>query len=171
MRQDVENFVKQCDISQHAKHEHIHPASILQPLPIPQGASQDLSLDFVEGLPSSRGCNVILKVVDRFTKYAHFMALKHPFTSLQVAKLLLDSVIKLHGIPKSMVCDRDKVFLSNVWKDLFSHLGTKLIHNTAYHPQTDGQIERVNQCLEMYLQCSVQQSPTFWKNLLPLAEL
>ena len=147
LKQDVEDFVKQCAVCQQAKHEHIHPAGLLQPLPIPDGAWQDISLDFIEGLPVSGGCNVILVVVDRFTKYAHFLPLKHPFTASQVAKLLLDSVVKLHGIPKTMVSDRDRVFLSSVWQDLFTQLGTKLLHSTAYHPQTDGQTERVNQCL------------------------
>jgi hypothetical protein len=128
-------------------------------------------MDFVEGLTLSGGCNVILVVVDRFTKYAHFLPLKHPFTAHQVVVLLLDSVVKLHGIPKTMLSDRDRIFLSNVWKSLFSLLGSKLLHSTTYHPQTDGQTERVNQCLEMYLRCAVQQSPVQWKKSLSLAEL
>jgi len=167
----VENFVKQCVVCQQAKHEHTHPAGLLQPLPIPEGAWQDISLDFIEGLPMSGNCNVILVIVDRFTKYAHFLPLKHPFTAGQVANLLLDSVIKLHGVPKTMVSDRDRVFLSAVWQGLFSQLGTKLLYSTAYHPQTDGQTERVNQCLEMYLRCSVHHSPKTWKAWLPVAEL
>lgn len=171
LKQDVENFVKQCTICQQAKHELSHPAGLLQPLPIPAGAWQDISMDFVEGLPTSGGCNVILVVVDRFTKYAHFLPLKHPFTAAQVAQVLLDSVVKLHGVPRTMLSDRDKIFLSNVWQNLFSLLGSKLLHSTAYHPQTDGQTERVNQCLEMYLRCAVQQSPAQWKKWLNLAEL
>ena len=171
LKQDVEDFVKQCAVCQQAKHEHTHPAGLLQPLPIPEGAWQDISLDFIEDLPLSGGCNVILVVVDRFTKYAHFLSLKHPFTASQVAKLLLDSVVKFHGVPRTMVSDRDRVFLSNVWQELFTHLGTKLLHSTAYHPQTDGQTERVNQCLEMYLRCSVHHSPQNWRTWLPIAEL
>jgi len=171
LKKDVEDFVKQCSICQHSKHEHTNPGGLLQPLPIPAGAWQDISLDFIEGLPLSQNANVILVVVDRFTKYSHFLSLKHPFTAHQVALLLLDSVVKLHGLPKTMVSDRDKIFLSTVWQDLFTALGTKLLHSTAYHPQTDGQTERVNQCLEMYLRCAVYNSPKLWRQWLPLAEL
>lgn len=165
LKQQVEDFVKQCVVCQQAKHEHCHPPGLLQPLPIPEGAWQDISLDFIEGLPISEGSNIILVIVDRFTKYAHYLPLKHPFTAHQVAKLLLDSVVKLHGIPHTMVSDRDRIFLSHIWQELFTALGTKLLHSTAYHLQTDGQTERVNQCLEMYLRCAVQQSPSKWKKV------
>lgn len=171
MKQDVENFIKQCVVCQQAKHEHIHPPGLLQPLPLPQGAWQDLAMDFIEGLPKVEGFSVILVVVDRFTKLAHFIPLKHPFTAQTAAKLMLDIVVKLHGVPKTIVSDRDRVFMSHMWKELFSLLDTKLLVSIAYHPQTDGQTERVNQCLEMYLRCSVQQSPKQWKAWLPLAEL
>jgi transposase InsO family protein len=114
---------------------------------------------------------VVLVVVDRFTKYSNFLPLKHPFTAHQVAQTLLDSVVKLHGLPKTMVSDRGKIFLSKVWQELFTALGTKLLHSTAYHPLTDGQTELVNQCLEMYLRCAVHNSPKQWKQWLPLAEL
>ena len=136
MKQDVEDFVKQCSICQQAKHEHSHPAGLLHPLPIPHGAWQDISLDFVEGLPSPEGSNTILVVVDRFTKYAHFLALKHPFTAQQVAKLLLDSVVKLHGVPKSMVLDRDRIFSQHHLAVLIHSVG----HKTATQhciPSTD----------------------------------
>jgi hypothetical protein len=107
LKQDVEAFVKQCTVCQQAKHELHHPADLLQPLPIPAGAWQDISLDFIAGLPNSGGSNVILVVVDTFTKLAHLIPLKHPFTAGKVARTLLDSVIKLHGVPKTMVCDKD----------------------------------------------------------------
>ena len=171
LEQDVETFVKQCDICQHAKHSHDHPAGLLQPLPIPGGAWQDWSMDFIEGLPVVEGFSVILVVVDRLTKYAHFSPVKHPYTAQSIAKLLLDQVIKLHGFPKFKVSDRDKIFLSQFWKELFKLHGTHLLMSTAYHPQTDGQMERVNQCLEMYLRCSVHDKPRQWKAWLPLAEL
>jgi hypothetical protein len=81
LKLDVTNFVKQCAICQKAKTEHVHPAGLLQPLPIPKGVWQDISMDFVEGLPKSEGYTTILVVVDRFSKYAHFFPLKHPFSA------------------------------------------------------------------------------------------
>jgi hypothetical protein len=85
-------------------------------LPIPQGAWQDISMDFIEGLPKSEGNNVILVIVDRFTKYAHFVPIKHLFIARTIAKAVYDNVVKLHGLPKIIVLDRDKLFTSNVWK-------------------------------------------------------
>jgi hypothetical protein len=90
-------------------------------------------------------------IVDRFSKYAYFVPFRHPFTAQNVSKVFLDNVVKLHGMPLTIVTDRDKIFTSNVWKDLFAAFDTKLLFSTAYHPQTDGPTERVNQCLEMYL--------------------
>jgi hypothetical protein len=97
--------------------------------------------------------------------------MEHPFTAHQVTSAVLNHVVKLHGLPNSIVSDRDRIFTSSFWKELFKLLDKKLLMSTSYHPQTDGQSERVNQCLEMYLRCTVQQSPTKWKNWLPLAEL
>jgi hypothetical protein len=124
-------------------------------------------MDFIEGLPKSEGYNVILVVVDHFTKYAHFIPLKHPYTAISVARVLFDIVVKLHGLPQSIVSDRDKVFTSSVWKELFKLMGVQLHLSTAYHPQTDSHTKRVNQCLEMYLRCSVGDSPAKWKSWLP----
>lgn len=168
---DVETFVKQCAVFQQAKHETAHPAGLLQPLPIPAGPWQDISMDFEEGLPKSHGYNSILVIVDRFTKYAHFIPLKHPFTAHQVATAALNHVVKLHGIPNTIVSDRDRIFTSSFWKELFKLLDTKLLMSTFYHPQTDGQTKRVNQCLEMYLRCNVHDSPSKWVSWLPLVEL
>ena len=141
MKLQVEEFVKQCAVCQHAKHEHAHPSGTLQPLPIPARAWGDVTMDFIEGLPRSEGADVILVVVDHLTKYAHFMALHHPFTAPHVARVFLDNIVKLHGVPDSIVSDRDKIFTSAFWRELFALVGTKLLYTTAYHPQTDEQSE------------------------------
>jgi hypothetical protein len=155
MKRHIEEWIKQCLVCQHAKNDHTVPAGLLQPLPVPERPWAAIIMDFIEGLPKSDDCEVILVVVDRLTKYAHFLPLRHPFTASSVATLFLDSIIKLHGVPLSIVSDRDKVFTSNFWKELFAAVGTKLCYSTAYHPQTDGQSECVNQCMEHYLHYAV----------------
>jgi len=127
-------------------------------------------MDFVEGIPKSDGYSVILVMVDRFTKYAHFIPLKHPYNAAIVARAVFNNVIKLHGLPQTIVSDRDKIFTSAIWKELFRLMGTQLLFSSAYHPQTDGQTERVNQCLEMYLCCVVYDDPKQWKQMLSQAE-
>ncbi|WVZ79447.1 hypothetical protein U9M48_027023 [Paspalum notatum var. saurae] len=161
LKLDVENFVKPLT----------HPFGLLQPLPIPTGVWQDLSMDFIEGLPSSEGYTTIMVVVDRLTKVAHFIALRHPYTALGLARVFLDSVVRLHGFPQSIVSDRDPIFISAFWRELFKLYKVKLNPSTAYHPQSDGQTERINQCLEMYLQCAIHTSPRQRKSWLSLAEL
>lgn len=127
-------------------------------------------MDFVEGLPVSSNYNCIMVIADKFSKYAHFVPLSHPFTALKVAKLYMDNIFKLHGLPEAIVSDRDKVFTSSLWKELFKLAGTNLQMSTAYRPQTDGQTERVNQCLEGYLRCFVHACPHKWKEWLALAK-
>jgi hypothetical protein len=97
-----------------------------------------ISMDFIEGLPVSHDYNSILVVVDRYTKYAHFLPLKHPFTTQGVAKLVLDNVVKFHGLPKSIMSDRDMIFTSAFWKELFALFDTSLLRSSSYHPRTDG---------------------------------
>jgi hypothetical protein len=127
-------------------------------------------MDFIEGLPKSENKNVILVVVDRLSKYAHFLSLAHPYTAEQVAQLFLDNIFKLHGLPKVILTDRDPIFTSSIWQNLFKAMGVQLHLTSAYHPQTDGQTERVNQCLENYLRCMCFNSPKRWNHWLSLAE-
>lgn len=153
MRKDVHQFVQHCLICQQAKHTTTLPVVLLQPLHIPQQIWEDIGMDFICGLPLSKGYSVILVVVDRLSKYGHFMPLKGDFSSVMVADVFINSVFKLHGIPRSIVCDRDKTFTSRFWQHLFSKMGTSIQMSTAYHPQSDGQTEALNKCLEMYLRC------------------
>lgn len=146
------------------------PAGLLQPLPLPEMAWSHITMDFVEGLPKSEGKDVIWVIVDRFTKYAHFIPLSHPFTADQILTQFLEHFYKLHGLPTVIVSDRDRIFTSSTWKEVFEKAGVKLHFSSAYHPQTDGQSERVNQCLENYLRCMTSSKPRKWKALLPHAE-
>jgi hypothetical protein len=155
MKLAVELYVRQCSVCQHAKHSNTRPAGLLQPLSPPAHPWEEITMDFIEGLPMSDNANVILVVVDRLTKYAHFLPLKHPYTAVTVATVYLDNIVKLHGVPLSIVSDRDKIFTSAFWRELFKAVGTKRHYSTAYHPQTDGQSKHVNQCLEQYLRCAV----------------
>ena len=170
LRQVVKKFVKECDTCQRYKPELVAYPGLIQPLPIPTQIWSEISMDFIESLPKSHGKSVILVVVDRLSKYAHFMALQHPFTASDVAKVFLDNIYRLHGLPKVIVSDRDKVFLSHFWQSLFKLLKVELHLSTAYHPQTDGQTEVVNRCLGCYLRCMVGETPKEWLDWLPLAE-
>ena len=162
LKASVENFIAACPICQREKHESCLQPGLLEPLPVADMAWQHISMDFIEGLPNSQGKDVIMVIVDRFTKYAHFIPLSHPYSVLSVAQAFVDNIIKLHGPPKMIISDRDRIFTSQLWKDIFSALKVELRYNTAYHPQTDGRTERVNQCLETYLRCMTTSAPKKW---------
>jgi hypothetical protein len=148
---DVKKFVAECHICQQNHYETIHPPGLLQPNSIPVNAWKDVSMDFIDGLPSSGGKTVILVVVDRLTRYAHFIPLSHPYTAQSVAQAFVNGVFRLHGMPASIISDRDPIFLSNFWEAFFALQGTKLHKSSAYHPQSDGLTENLNRTLEQYL--------------------
>ncbi|WVY97999.1 hypothetical protein V8G54_030150 [Vigna mungo] len=143
---------------------------LLQPLSIPLEPWVDLSLDFIMGLPLFQGDVVILVVVDRFSKGAHFGLLPTQFMSFKVAQLFLDIVCKHHGFPYSLVSDRDPVFISKFWRELFRLCGAKLRMSTSFHPETDGQTKVLNRTLEQYLCSMVHNKPTDWGKYLGVAE-
>lgn len=171
MKADVLKFVQDCQVCQQAKVEHVKYPGLLQPLEVPTQAWQVVCMDFIEGLPKSNRFDTILVVIDKFAKYAHFIALAHPFSALIVAQAYIDNVYKLHGLPAKIVSDRDKIFTSEVWQALFTLSQTELLMSSAYHPQTDGQSERLNQCLEGFLRCAVNSCPKQWHKWLYVAEL
>jgi hypothetical protein len=164
----VTDFVRACATCQRNKTENLHPAGLLQPLEVPAQVWQDSSLDFVEGLPKVHGKSVILTVVDRFSKYAHFIPLSHPYTAILVARAFFEAIVRLHGFPSSI--HRNPVFTGHVWRDLFRLAGVKLKMSTAFHPQTDGQTEAVNKMIAMYLRCLTGDRPRAWLDWLPWAE-
>ena len=127
-------------------------------------------MDFIEGLPKSEGYNTILMVVDRLSKYAHFLGLKHPFIVVTVASIFAKEVIRLHRLSQSFISGRDKIFMSHFWGELFKLQGTALKHNSSYHPHSDGQTEVVNWCLETYLRCFSFDKPRSWHKWLSWAE-
>jgi hypothetical protein len=153
MKQDIRNFVVECDVCQCNKGEIVKSLGTLQPLLILPAIWKDISMDFITSLPKLGNKSVIMVVVDCLSKYAHFYALQHPFTASTVAQIFMDQVFKIHVMPHSIVSNCNPTFTSNFWQELFNIQGTELHLSTTYHPQTNGQMEVVNKCLETYLRC------------------
>ena len=135
MKRDVADYVSKCLTCQLVKIEHQRPARHLQPLDVPEWKWDHITMDFVSALPKTKsGCEVIWVIVDRLTKSAHFIPLKVGCSMEKLAMIYVKEIVRLHGIPISIVSDRDSRFVSQFWKSLHQALGTKLSFSTAYHP-------------------------------------
>ena len=172
MDEDTKDYVRSCDVCQRDKTSRRKKYGLLQPLDIPHQPWRSISMDFITGLPESNGYTQIWVVVDRLTKMAHFipMVTKAKSPAKDLATTFAREIWRLHGLPSDIVSDRGSVFISGFWKELMEHLGVELNLSTAFHPQTDGQTERVNQVLEGYLRHYSNFQQDDWSDLLPLAE-
>jgi hypothetical protein len=149
MKREITQYVSECDTCQRIKSSHLKSAGALQPLYIPSWKWDDISMDFIVGLPNTtRHHDSIWVIVDRLTKVAHFLLVHTTDKAQKYAELYIDRIVCLHGLPQTIVSDRGAQFVARFWEQLQESLGTKLIRSSAYHPQTDGQTKRVNQILE-----------------------
>lgn len=130
----VQGFVRACSMCQQNKTHTLRPVGLLQPLDVPSQVWADISMDFIDGLPKVHGKSVILTMVDRFSKYVHFILLSHLYTAVSVAHAFFDGIVRLHGFPMSIVSNRDPIFASHLWRDLFKLAGVQLRFSTAFHP-------------------------------------
>jgi hypothetical protein len=165
----VERYVSQCTTCNKAK-SRLNPHGLYIPLPIPRVPWEDISMDFVSGLPRTKRGDNIFVVVDRFSKMAHFIPCHKSDNASHVADLFFTKIVCLHGVPTTIVSDRDAKFLSHFWRTMWLKLGTKLLFSTTYHPQTDGQIEVVNRTLSTLLWAILKSNLKLWEECLPHIE-
>jgi hypothetical protein len=169
MRADIQRYVQGCPVCQRTKTSREKPHGYLKTLELPEGPWQHITMDFIEPLPSSNGFDSILVIVNRLTKWSIFLPTNSRLDSPQLAQLIIDHVIAQHGVPESIVSDRGPKFVSKFWKHVTDKIGIKLCLSTAYHPQTDGQTERMNQIVEQYLRCYGSYLQDDWSTWLSLA--
>ena len=170
MRKYVHRYVDGCDICQRSKPSRHAPYGLLQPIPAAQAPWKRITTDFIVKLPSSKGFDSILVVVDKNTKLAHFIPTNESIDSADVANLYLHNIWKHHGLPSEVISDRGSVFVSKFMRRLYQLLRIRPAPTTAFHPQSDGQTERVNQILEQFLTMFTTRQQDDWADLLPLAE-
>ncbi|GAU40783.1 hypothetical protein TSUD_26630 [Trifolium subterraneum] len=171
MKTEIAEFVSRCIVCQQVKIEHQKPTGPLQPLEIPEWKWEHITMDFVTGLPrNQKGEDSIWVIVDRLTKSAHFIAVKSTYRASRYAEIFLEEIVKLHGVPVSIVSDRDPTFTSHFWRAFQKAMGTRLRMSTSNHPQTDGQSERTIQTLEDMLRACILEDGGNWSKHLHLIE-
>ncbi|GJT95957.1 putative reverse transcriptase domain-containing protein [Tanacetum coccineum] len=171
MKADIATYVSKCLTCAKVKVEHQRPSGLLQQPEIPEWKWERITMDFVTGLPrTSSGYDSIWVIVDRLTKSAHFLPMKKTDSMEKLTQLYLKEVVCRHGVPLSIISDRDSRFASGFWRSLQNALGTNLNMSTAYHPETDGQSERTIQTLEDMLRACVIDFGGSWDRHLPLVE-
>ncbi|CAN6686919.1 unnamed protein product [Malus baccata var. baccata] len=171
MKREIAEYVSRCAVCQQVKAERKKPFGLMQPFPVPQWKWENITMDFVYKLPRTRnGYDGVWVIVDRLTKSAHFIPVREQYSLNKLAELFITKIVKYHGIPVSIVSDRDPRFTSKFWTAFQEALGTRLLYSTAYHPQTDGQSERTIQTLEDMLRTSVMQFGDDWHAKLDLME-
>jgi hypothetical protein len=167
VRRDVEQFMVLCTTCQKAK-SRLNPHGLYMPLLIPSIPWIDISMDFVLGLPQTmRGRDSIFVVVDHFSKMAHFISCHKSDDVVHIADLFFKEIVRLHGMPSTIVSDSDAKFLSHFWRTLWNKMGTKLLFSTTCHPQTDGQIKVVNRTLGTMLRAVLKKNFKVWEECLP----
>ncbi|XP_068329661.1 uncharacterized protein [Pyrus communis] len=171
MKREIAEYVSRCAICQQVKAERKKPFGLMQPLPIPQWNWEDITMDFVYKLPRTRnGYDSIWVIVHRLTKSAHFIPVRGKYSLSRLAELFISKIVKYHGVPVSIISDRDPRFTSKVWVAFQEALGLRLLYSTTYHPQTDGQSERTIQTLKDMLRSSILQFGDAWHKHLNLME-
>src|SRR3989337_1545846 len=171
MKRDIARYVAECDVCLRIKAEHQRPAGTLQPLAIPEWKWNKVEMDFITGFPrSQKGHDAILVVIDRFFKVAHFLQVKETITASQLVDLYVSRIASLHGVSLEISSDCGSLFTSRFWNRFQEAMGTHLSFSTAFHPQSQGQVERVNQVLEDMLRACVISFGKKWEVSLPYAE-
>ncbi|GJT37051.1 reverse transcriptase domain-containing protein [Tanacetum coccineum] len=171
MKKDIAEYVSRCLTCLKVKAEHQRPSGLLQQPEIPIWKWEGIAMDFVTKLPrTSSGHDTIWVIVDRLTKSAHFLPMREDYKMERLARLYLNEIVARHGVPISIISDRDSRFTSRFWQSMQEALGTRLDMSTAYHPQTDGQSERNIQTLEDMLRACVLDFGGSWDVHLPLVE-
>ncbi|KAG8368869.1 hypothetical protein BUALT_Bualt15G0091500 [Buddleja alternifolia] len=170
MKDGVEVYVRTSLVCQQDKTVNQQPAGLLKPLPIPNRPWESVSMDFISALPKSKGFGSIMVIIDRFSKYGSFIACSRDCTTKEAARAFFKNVVKYWGLPKSIISDRDPRFTGRLWTELFKLLGSELCFSTSFHPQTDGQTERVNALLECYLRHFVSANQHDWAKILDVAQ-